>query len=208
MKTMMKRKFHYCRPQTKLQEGNVSTPVCHSVHMGGSVPACITKGSLSSGGLCLGGLCLGGLSRGVSVQGVSVQGVSVKQVSVHGGLCTWGLCPGGLCPGGSLSRGLCPGRSLSMGSLFRGSLSRGSLSSRSLPRESLFYGEYPGERPIPPSGNDWAVHILLECILVICSIRVGTKNDTLIRGKKKLPNTFHQIKGNFKKNSNVPMYRI
>ena len=55
---------------------------------------------------------------------------------------------GGLCPGGSLSGGLCSGSSL-----FRGSLSRG-ISVRETPRQRSLYGE---ER---------AVHILLECILV------------------------------------------
>ena len=190
MKTMMKRKFHYCRPQTKLQEGNVSTPVCHSVHMGGSVPACITKGSLSSGGLCL-----GGLSRGVSVQRVSVQGISVQQVSVQGGLCTWGLCPGrslymGSLSRGSLSRGVSvQGVSVQGGlcpwGLCSGGLCPGGLCPAGLCPGRVSFMENTPERDPPPSGNDWAVHILLECILVICSIRVGTKNDTLIRGKQK-----------------------
>ena len=46
--------LHY-RPQTKLREGNVFTPVCDSVHRGGLCPG----GSLSKWG--------GSLSRGVSV---------------------------------------------------------------------------------------------------------------------------------------------
>ena len=63
-----------------LGQGNVFTPVCHSVHRGVSVPACIT-------GRMTGGLCPGGsLSGGVPVQGVSVQG--------------------SLCPGGSLYVGV------------------------------------------------------------------------------------------------------
>ena len=66
-----------------LGQGNVFTPVCHSVHGGGvSVSACITGhmtgDSLSSGG---------SLSRGVSVPG-------------GGPLSNGGLCPGALCPRG------------------------------------------------------------------------------------------------------------
>ena len=48
---------HVYRPPTKLREGSVFTPVCHSVHRGVSV----------HGGLCLGGLCSGGLCLGVSL---------------------------------------------------------------------------------------------------------------------------------------------
>ena len=76
---------HYYRPQTKLREGNVFTPVCDSVYRGES----LSGGSLSKGGLPCPkggslskeeGLCLGGvfvqrgqasLSGGVAV---SVQG--------------------------------------------------------------------------------------------------------------------------------------
>ena len=74
--------INYC-PQTKLQEGNVFTPVCDSVYRG-----CLCRGGLCPGGspgsLCpWGGLCPGGSFRGFSVQGDP---------------------PGGFCPGGSLSR--------------------------------------------------------------------------------------------------------
>ena len=31
----------FYRPQTKLREGYVFTPVCHSVHMGGCLPLCM-----------------------------------------------------------------------------------------------------------------------------------------------------------------------
>ena len=73
-------------PATKLRQGNVFTPVCHSVH----------RGEVSvQGGLCLGG----SLSREVSFQGVSVLGVSVQ---------------GGLCPGGSMSRGVSVWREVSV----------------------------------------------------------------------------------------------
>ena len=86
------------------------------------------------------------------------------EVSVQG--C---LCPGDHCPWGSLSKGdslssgeevpvqggggLCPGRSLS-GLCPGWSLSGGSVSGR------------------PPYGNEWAVHILLECILVYHCVNV------------------------------------
>ena len=54
-------------PATKLWQGNVFTPVCHSVHGGVSVPVCTT-----------GHMIGGSLSRGVSVQGGSLsRGVSV-----------------------------------------------------------------------------------------------------------------------------------
>ena len=45
--------YHY-RPQTKLREGNVSTPVCDSVHRGRSLSRGVSVqwGSLSNGGLC------------------------------------------------------------------------------------------------------------------------------------------------------------
>ena len=55
----------FYRPQTKLREGNVFTPVCDSVHRGGCVsqhamgvgfPACIT-GRMTGGCLHQGVLC-------------------------------------------------------------------------------------------------------------------------------------------------------
>ena len=57
---------------TKLQQGSVFTPVCHSVHRGVSDPACttghITRGVSVQGDLCPGRLSpSGSLSRGVSV---------------------------------------------------------------------------------------------------------------------------------------------
>ena len=87
-----KLRYHY-RPQTKLQEGNVFTPVCHSVH-GGSLSQYAPQVTWPGVGLCPGSLC-------------------------PGGLCPGGVCPGGLCPGGSLPRevsvqgGPCPGGPLS-----------------------------------------------------------------------------------------------
>ena len=77
-------------------------------------------------------------------------------VSVQGG----GLCAGGLCPVGSLSSGVSvQGESLSRGSLSRGIISKGSLS-----RGVSVQGSSLSWRP--PYNNEWAVHILLECILV------------------------------------------
>ena len=127
------------------------------------------------------------MTRRASVQAVPVQGgVSVWGVFVWGGLClgrvfVWG----GLCPGGSLSRGLgslsgglclegfCPGGSLSRGGLCPGGLCLwdlcpgGSLSRGSLSR-GLCLGSLLG-RP-SPYGNEQAVYILLECILVTTQI--------------------------------------
>ena len=77
--------------------------------------------------------------------------VTGGSLSQHAPQVTW---PGGSLSGGSLSKGLCPGGSLSGGSLSGGlcpgrvSLSRGSLLGR------------------PPYGNERAVRILLECILI------------------------------------------
>ena len=55
--------LHY-RPQTKLREGNVFTPVYHSVHSGVGFPARITghmaRGGLHPGGVCIQGFCIQG----------------------------------------------------------------------------------------------------------------------------------------------------
>ena len=95
-------------PATKLRQGNVFTPVCHSVHRG--------RGSLS------GGLCLGGLCPRVSVQGCPL----------FGGSLSVGFLSGCLCPGVSVSR----------------------------------WVSIQGDN----GGNEWAVRILLECILVLSLI--------------------------------------
>ena len=66
-----------------------------------------------------------------------------------------GFCPGGICPGGFLSGevsvqgGLCPGGSL--------------------------IGRPPGQRPLLPYGNELAVRILLECILVKLFLEIPEK---------------------------------
>ena len=130
--------------------------------------------SLSRGVLFPAGSLSGGsLSRGISVWGVSVQA----------SLCSGGLCPGWslsrrcLCPRGSQSRrgvsvwgvsvqgdlspegglclgGLCPGGSQFMR---EGVSVWGVVSVRETPRTKT---------PPPPYGNERAVRILLECILV------------------------------------------
>ena len=67
----------------KLREGNVFTPVCHSVHRRGLCPGgslsrglSVQRGFLSKGLSVKGGLCPEGVSvqRGVSVQGDLCQG--------------------------------------------------------------------------------------------------------------------------------------
>ena len=79
--------------------------------------------------------------RGISVQGVSVQWGSLS----NGGLCPGCLCPGGLPRMGSLSRGVSVhGEGVCLGGLC------------------------PGGSP-PPYSTEQAVHILLECILVLSS---------------------------------------
>ena len=56
--------------------------------------------------------------------------------------------------------GLCPGRYLSRGSLFWGSLSG----------EGLCAGGFCVQGDPTGYGKEWAVCILLECILVLCHI--------------------------------------
>ena len=88
---------------SKLRQGNVFTPVCHSVHRGSLSRGSLPTESLSGGDLCIGGL--GVYVQGVSVQGFSVQGVSFRGISVgwgslSGGVCVWGVSvQGGLCQG-------------------------------------------------------------------------------------------------------------
>ena len=55
--------YTYLPPATKLQQGNVFTRVCDSVHRGGLCPS-IHYRSHDQGGLCPGGLCQGGLCPG------------------------------------------------------------------------------------------------------------------------------------------------
>ena len=117
-----------------LGQGNVFTPLCHSVQQGdlslsmhhrshewGSLSrgGAFVQGMSLSGGVCSGGVSVQGesLSRGVSVQGVSVQGNSVHGGSLpRGCLCLRDLCPeeslskGGLCPGGLCQGDSTPGR--------------------------------------------------------------------------------------------------
>ena len=143
-----------------LGQGNVFTPVCHSVQ-GGFCQSMHhrshDRGSLSRVFSVQGVLCPGGslskesLSRVFSVWGSLSgrslsMGVSVQGVSVYGGFCPgWYLSKGGSLSGWGSVWGLCPGGSLSR----EMSLSSG-LSVRETPRH----------------GNKWAVRILPECILV------------------------------------------
>ena len=48
------------RPQTKLGQGNVFTPVCHSVHRGVYNRGVCIRGVSTSGGVCIGDVCMGG----------------------------------------------------------------------------------------------------------------------------------------------------
>ena len=86
-------------------------------------------------------------------------------------VCPWrggGLCPGSLCPdGGSLSR---RGVSVQRVSMSRGCLCPGGSMSRGLSPGGLNLGGLCPDgfsvRETPPYGKEWAVRILLECILV------------------------------------------
>ena len=136
-----------------LGQGNVFTPVCHSLHGEGGVNSMHHRshdhwgflaqmGSLSRGSLSRRCLCPeGSLSRGVSLSRVSLsRGSLPRRVSVQEGLC----------PGGSLPR--------------RGSVQGGLYAGRSLPRGISVQGDPQTETPL--YGNEWAVYILLEYILV------------------------------------------
>ena len=97
------------------------------------------------------------VSLGVSVPACTT-GHMTRGSLIRGGLCPGGLSPGvsvhgGPCPGGFLSGSLCPGVSF-----WGGSLSRG-----------------VSVRDIPPYGNERAVRILPECILVSISILKNTE---------------------------------
>ena len=113
-----------------LGQGNVFTPLCHSVQQGGLSPSMHHRshewGSLSRGGLCPGV----SLSGGVSVQGVS-------------------LSRGSLCQEGSLSKGSLSRETLSMGGLSPGGVSVWGVSvqGRSLSRGSLLGRLHPRKRP-------------------------------------------------------------
>ena len=148
--------YTFLSPANEVCEGYVFNR-CVSIHRGG-LGLCPGRGFPSRGsqsrGVSIQGVSVQGVSVwGVSVQGISVQGGSVQRslsrgVSVHDGLCPGGLCPGGLCPGGLCPGGFCPGGL----SVQRGLCLAGSL--------------FGGVLETPPYGNEWAVRILLECILV------------------------------------------
>ena len=142
------------------------------------------KGSLGQGTVftpvCLCGLCAWSLSRGLFL-GVSVlgsiglgvsEGICLGRVSVQGSL-SGGLCPGGLCPGvsvwGSIWLGVSVQEISVWGSICLGGLCPGTcVQGHRYPRrphqgdplwaETLLYGE------------EWTVHILLQCCLVPVTI--------------------------------------
>ena len=110
---MIKQIYHY-RPQRSC-EGYVFTPVCHSVHGGCAIPACIAGGipACLAGGSAMGGHLLGGCawpggvySRGVSGLGgvPGLGGLPCPGVSGLGGVPGLGGClvQGGLLQGGLL----------------------------------------------------------------------------------------------------------
>ena len=141
-------------PATKLRQGNVFTSLRQEFCPHGgecvSAPACttshMTRGVSGQGDLCPGG----SLSGGSVIRGVS-------------------LCPAGLCPEGSLSRGravpvqggLCLGYLCPEGVFVRG---REGLCPRLVSVRGISVMVTPRKRP--PYGNEWALRILLECILV------------------------------------------
>ena len=101
----------YCRPQTKVWEGNVFTPVCDSFERGSLCQRGFLLGGGYPKGVCpWGSLSMGGLCMGISVKGISVWRslcpggshlcsgglISVQGglISVQRGLCAWGLCQG------------------------------------------------------------------------------------------------------------------
>ena len=81
---ILKRSVYFYRPLTKLREGNVFTPVCDSVHRGGSL----------SGGMSVPGVLCPEGSRSVGGGSLSV-GESLSM----GGFCPGELYPGSLCQG-------------------------------------------------------------------------------------------------------------
>ena len=109
----------------------------------------LSRGVCPWGSLSRESLSRGSLSRG-SLLGVSVYG------SLSGGVCLRGLCPGGFLPRGSLSGGLCLGGLCPGGSLCWVCV----------------------REPPPPYGNEQAVRILLECILVY---RILLKHNIVAR---------------------------
>ena len=172
--------LHYYRPQQSC--GKVMfLHLCVILFTGViSVPAC-TTGHMTMRGLCPGGsLSRRSLSRGVchSVHmggslsqhapqviwpwGESVRGEeSLSRRSLSGGSLSRDLCLGGLCLGISV-----------WGSLSRGSLSRGASVQGGSVRDTPLYG------------NEQAVRILLECILVFI-FRCGVNTASIF---KHLPN--------------------
>ena len=162
---------------------------------------CLGVGFSDQGGSLLGGLFPRSLFPGGSLSRVSVHGGGGRSlsmgVSVQGSLC---LCLAGLCPSGSLSKrslsrgisvqdGLCPGVSFKgclcpEGSVQGMSLSRGFLSKSLCPGRGVsVHGVlYPGDSLLgrhPLYGNERAVRILLEWILVLTIKSFWVSSDVL-----------------------------
>ena len=75
-----------------LGQGNIFTPVCHSVHRGG-IPACIAGSiptCLAAGGRCAIPACIG--EWGVLLLGVPGPGDARSGGVCSRGVCTWGAC--------------------------------------------------------------------------------------------------------------------
>ena len=87
---------YFYRPQTKLRQGNIFTPVCHSVHGGGgggSYPNMHCSGGVPAPrGVCSRGVC----SRRGAWSGVSARGGGGSAWGVYS---QWGLLQG-VCSGG------------------------------------------------------------------------------------------------------------
>ena len=143
-------KYMLLPPATKLPQGNVFTPVCHSVHGEGSLsqhaPQVTWPGRVS---------VQWGLSRGVFVQGGLCPGQSLSRVFIQGGLCPGGLSVQGGSMFGDRNGGLCPG----------GFCPAESLSSRVSVQQGVFVRETPWTET-SPYGTERAIRFLLECILV------------------------------------------
>ena len=135
-------------PANEVCEDYVFTGVCLSTWGGGGLGLCPSRGVSAPGG---GSLCMGHLSKG---------SLSRREVSVQGG----GLCPGegSVQEGVSLSRrgvsgqegGLWPGGGLCPGGVF-------------VQEGGLCQGDSPCGQRTSPYEKERAVHILLECVLVL-----------------------------------------
>ena len=150
MHTCWKLDTHIYFPQTKLREGNVFTPVFHSVHR---VCVCVCVCVFVC--VCVPARIGQGVARGV-YQG----GVYPERVSIQRGVCLGGVCPGDVCSGRCLSRGCVPR------GVFPGDVC---LWECTPPEPRGRHSPY-SEADSPPHVRwrlKWVVRILQECILVL-----------------------------------------